>query len=338
MFGGWSDYLSRGVAASALALFSLWFLAPAFAQAQQAQRVYRIGYLTGGSAAARVPFLAAFKQGMQERGYVERRNLVLEARFADGKFEQLPSLARELIAQKPDLLFVSTTPASLAAKAATATVPIVFVGVADPLGVGLVQNLARPGANITGITNIVAELTGKRLALLKEIVPRASRIALLINPDDPNASIQIRSARDAAQTLGIQLDPVLNVRRATDLEPAFAAAVRAGASAALRMVDPTTSMLRAQTTEIAAKHRLPVMYPFREDVEAGGLVAYGTSLPDQYRQAATFVDKILRGAKPSDLPIERPTKFDLVVNVKAARALGLAIPPSLLVQAEQISD
>jgi putative ABC transport system substrate-binding protein len=266
------------------------------------------------------------------------RNLILEARFADGKFEQLPSLARELIAHKPDVLFVSTTPASLAAKAATAAVPIVFVGVADPLGVGLVQDLARPGANITGITNIVAELTGKRLALLKEILPRASRIALLVNPDDPNASIQIRNARDAARTLGIQLDPVLNLRRAADVEPAFEAAIRSGASAALRMVDPTVTILRAQTTAIAAKHRLPVMYAFREDVEAGGLVAYGTSLPDQYRQAATFVDKILRGAKPSDLPIERPTKFDLVVNVKAAKALGLAIPPSLLVQAEQIRD
>ena len=303
----------------------------------QAQKVYRIGYLTGGSEAARAPLLAAFKQGMRDHGYTEGRQFHFEARFANGNFARLPALADELVRSKPDLLLVSTSPAAVAARKATSIIPIVFVGVGDPIEVGLVTNLARPGSNITGITNIVLELTGKRLGLLKEIVPGASRIAILVNPDDPNAQSQIRNAQEAARTLGVDLAPVLSVRSAADLEPAFEAAVRAGARGALRMVDPTVSMLRAQTTKLAATHRLPVMYAFREDAEAGGLAAYGTSLPAQYRQAASFVDRILRGARPGDLPIEQPTKFDFVINVKTAKALGLGVPPALLLQAEQIS-
>lgn len=318
------------------ALFACLLAAASSAPAQQAGKVYRIAYLTGSSEAARTGFLAEFKRGMRDRGYVEGRSFVLEARFADGKFEKLPELAAELIRRNPDVLFVSTTPASLAAKRATATVPIVFVAVADPLGVGLVPNLPRPGGNITGITNIVAELTGKRLALLKQIVPEASRIAILVNPDDPNAPIQLGNAREAARALGVELHPIVYVRGPADLQPAFDAAVRAGARAALRMVDPMATMLRVQTVALASTHRLPVMYPFREDVEAGGLASYGTSLPDQYRQAAAFVDRILRGAKPGDLPVEQPTTFDFALNVEAATALDIAVPPALLLQAEQI--
>lgn len=321
--------MRRCAAAIRFAAAALCFLG-ALAAPAQAQKVYRIGYLTGSSA-------AAFKEGMREHGYVEGRHFRLEARFANGNFGQLPSLADQLARSEPDLLLVSTTPASLAAKKASTTLPIVFVGVADPLGVGLVASLARPGGNITGITNIVAELTGKRLGILKDIMPGASRIAILVNPDDPNAQIQIRNAQEAARTLGVELGPVLNLRRSGDLKPAFEAAARAGADAALRMVDPTTSMLRAQTVALAVAHRMPVMYAFREDAEAGGLAAYGTNLGEQYRQAAGFVDKILRGAKPGDLPVEQPTKFDFVINVATAKALGLSVPPALLLQAQQIS-
>jgi len=317
----------------------LLLLAPPLAvEAQQAERVYRVGYLTGGFRSGAAEALAAFERGMRELGYVEGRNLVLEARFAEGKLERFPSLAQELIRLNLDVLFVATTPGSLAAKAATATIPIVFVAVADPVGAGLVPNLARPGANITGITHIVTELTGKRLELLKEIVPSASRIAVLVNPDDPNAPGQIRNAEAAARTLRILLHPVLTVRNASDLERAFEAAARSGAAAALRMVDPTVGILRVRTVELAAKHRLPVMYVFREDVEAGGLVAYGTSMPAQYRQAATFVHKIIRGAKPGDLPIEQPTNFELIINTKTAKALGITIPPSLLLRADLVSE
>jgi putative ABC transport system substrate-binding protein len=247
-------------------------------------------------------------------------------------------LAQELVRLNPDVMFVSTTPGSLAAKAATATIPIVFVAVADPVGNGLVPSLARPSGNITGITHIVAELTGKRLELLKEIVPSASRIAVLVNPDDPNATVQIQNAEAAARTLGVQLQPVLTVRGAGDLQRAFEAISRSGAAAALRMVDPTGGPLRARTVELAARHRLPVMFVFREDVEAGGLVAYGASIRVQYRQAATFVHKILRGARPGDLPIEQATNFELVLNLKTAKKLGLTIPPSLLLRADRVIE
>jgi putative ABC transport system substrate-binding protein len=312
--------------------------APLAAEAQQAEKVYRIGFLGAASHSRYAPFVEALRLGLRDLGYVDGKNLAIEYRWAEGKLERLPSLAQELIRLNLDVLFVATTPGSLAAKAATATIPIVFVAVADPVGVGLVPNLARPGGNITGITHIVAELTGKRLELLKEIVPSASRIAVLVNPDDPNAPFQIRNAEAAARTLRIQLDPVLTVRSASDLERAFEAAARSGAAAALRMVDPTVGMLRVRTVELAAKHRLPVMYVFREDVEAGGLVAYGASLLAQFRQAATFVHKILRGAKPGDLSIEQPTKFELVINLKTAKALGLTIPPSLLGRADRVIE
>jgi len=275
---------------------------------------------------------------MHELGYVEGRNLVLDTRFADGHFERLPSLVQELIRANPDVLLVAATPAGLAAKAATATIPIVFVAVADPVGDGLVTNLARPESNITGVTHIVAELTGKRLELLKEIVPTASRIAIFVNPDDPNAPRQIRNAEAAARTLKVQLHAVLNVRGPGDLERAFDAAVQSRAAAVLRMVDPTVGPLRVETAALAVRQRLPVMYAFREDVEAGGLVAYGASLSAQFRQVAPFVHKILRGAKPGDLPIEQPTKFELVINMKTAKALGLTIPASLLLRADQVIE
>jgi putative ABC transport system substrate-binding protein len=306
--------------------------------AGQPGRTYRVGIVTGNHAAVFAPNLAAFRHGLSELGYVEGRNLTLDTRFADGHFERLPSLVEELTRLRPDVLLAATTPASMAAKATTTTIPIVFVAVADPLGVGLVSNLARPGGNITGITHIVAELTGKRLELLTQIVPSASRIAVFVNRDDPNAPLQIRRAEAAARSLKIQLHPVVNVRGVADVEPAFNAAVRSRAAAVLRMVDPAASSLRAETAALALRYRLPVMYAFREDVEAGGLVAYGANLVAQYRQAATFVHKLLGGAKPAELPIEQPTRFEFVINMKTARRLGITIPASLLLHADHVVE
>ena len=299
--------------------------------AQQPAKRHRIGYLSGGTEASRLPMLAAFRRGMRELGYVEGQNFIIEARFAEGKFERLPALARELLGLDPDVLLVSTTPANLAAKAAISTMPIVMVAVADPLGVGLIASLARPGGNITGITNIGAELAGKRLEILKEIVPAASKVAVLINPDDPIAPLQMRSAEAAARNLAVQLEPVLAIRSGNDLKSAFEAAARVRAAAAMRMIDPIESALRKQTVALAAEHRLPIIFPTRDDV--GGLVSYGTNLPDQYRQAATYVHKILNGAKPADLPVEQPTKFELVINLKTAKALGLTLSATLLARA-----
>ena len=311
-------------------------LAAPSAKAQQAGKVYRVGHLSGSGEVASKPFVDAFREGMRALGYVEGRNWVLDGRYAEGKVERLPSLTRELINRNPDVLLVSTTPGNLAAKAATSTIPIVMVLVADPVGADIVPSLARPGGNITGITNIVAELAGKRLEILKEIVPTASRIAVLINPNSQNAPLQMQSAEDGARLLGIELRPVLEVRSPPDLEKAFEAAVRARAGAAIRMIDPLVFMLRKETAALAAKHRLPVIYPTSEDVEAGGLIAYGTNIPEQFRQAATFVDKILKGRKPTELPVEQPTKFELVINLKTAKQIGLTIPPNVLARADKV--
>jgi putative tryptophan/tyrosine transport system substrate-binding protein len=310
---------------------------PLAAGAQQQSRFVRVGYLTSGVLAARSNFLNAFRAGMRDFGYEEGRNLVLIMRGADGDFELLPRLAEELLRDKPDVLLVSTTPGILAAKAATSTVPIVMIG-PDPIGLGLVASLARPGGNITGITNSTAELTGKRLQILKELLPAVSRVAVLVNPTDQNTNLQMERAREVAKHLGIQLDPVLPLREAADLEPSFAALVNAGAKAAIRMVDPLTSVFRQRTVELALSHRLSVMFAFREDVAAGGLISYGTDFPAQYRQAARFVHRILDGAKPSDLPIEQPTRLELVINLKTARVLGLTVPPLLLARADEVIE
>jgi putative ABC transport system substrate-binding protein len=317
-----------------ITLFGGTALWPLAVIAQQNSRVARVGYLTGGMLAVRTNLLNAFRAGMRDFGYDEGRNLVLTMRGADGRFELLPWLAEELLRENPDVLLVSTTPGNLAAKAASSTVPIVMAG-PDALGLGLASSLARPGGNITGITNSTEELTGKRLEFLKELLPAVSRVAVLINPNDQNANLQMDRAHAAAKILGIQLDPVLPLREAADLEPSFAAATSAGVQAAIRMVDPLASVLRQRTIELAQSHRLPTIYAFREDVAAGGLISYGTDFPAQYRQAARFVARILEGAKPSDLPIEQPTRFELVINLRTARALGIDIPLILLARADE---
>ena len=331
--GGESSCYERRQVLVAVGAF---FAMPIPASTQTVARVYRIAHLSGSGELASSLFLEAFRAGMHSLGHTESKTFVLEERYAEGKLDRLPALARELVSHKPDVLLVSTTPASLAAKATTGTLPIVIVLVADPVGAGIVQSLARPGGNITGITNIVAELAGKRLELLKEMVPGASRFAVLVNPDSQNAPLQMNQARAAARRLGIALELVLHVRSAADLERAFEAAAKARVAGAIRMIDPLVFMLREQTAALAARYRLPVIYPAREDVEAGGLVAYGTNVPEQYRQAARFIDRILKGAKPAELPVEQPTKFELVINLKTAKALGLAIPRSLLLRADEV--
>ena len=311
------------------------FLAtPLTAVSQPAGKVYRIGHLSGSGQAASKPFVEAFLQGLRKAGYVDGASFVLDERYAEGNVQRLPALARELVDGRPDVLLASTTPGNLAAKAATTTIPIVMVLVADPVGAGIVTTLARPGGNITGITNIVAELAGKRLEILKEMIPNAAHIAVLVNPDSQNAPLQMQSAATAARRLGLELGPVIAVRNAGDLEKGIESAARMHAPAAIRMIDPLVFMLRNETAALAAKHRLPMIYPSSEDAEAGGLVAYGTNVPEQYRHAATLVDKILKGARPGDLPVEQPTKFDLVINLKTAKALGLTIPQSLLIRAD----
>jgi putative ABC transport system substrate-binding protein len=233
---------------------------------------------------------------------------------------------------------VATTPASLAAKAATTRVPIVFAAVVDPLGVGLVASLAKPGGNITGVTNIVAEFTGKRLELLKELVPSASRIAVLVNPDDANATPQIREAEAAARVLGIELHPILHVRADGDAAKAVSEAASARADAALRMADPTIYRLQRETADAAVKYRLPIIFPFRENVVEGGLLSYGTNLPAQFAQAARLVAKILRGAKSAELPVEQAATFELVINMKTAKTLGLSVPSVLLARADEVIE
>jgi len=315
---------------------AVWLGAPNGVLAQPAGKLRRVAHLSGSGALPSKPFLDAFRAGMRALGHAEPVDYLLEERYAEGRGDRLPALAKELVDQHPDVMLVSTTPASLAAKAASSSLPMVVVLVADPVGAGIVQSLARPGGNITGITNIVAELAGKRLELLKEIMPGAVRIAVFINPDSQNAPLQLRSAQAAATQLGIDLHPVLEVRQAEHLAPAFEAAVRAKADAAIRMIDPLVFMLRAQTASLSIRHHLPVVYPSREDVDAGGLAAYGTNVTEQYRQAAGLVDRILKGARPADLPVEQPTKFELVVNLKTARALGLTIPQALLLRADEV--
>jgi putative ABC transport system substrate-binding protein len=306
--------------------------------AQAKDKIVRVGHLSGSGESASGDFVEAFKDGMRALGYAEGRNLRLEARYAEGRIERLPALAEELVRGAPDVLLVATTPANLAAKAATTTIPIVMVLVADPVGAGIVRSLPRPGGNITGVTNIVAELAGKRFEILKELVPGARRFAVLVNPESQNAPLQMQNAREAALKLGIELSPVLEVRDGADLEKAFGAAARARVAGAIRMIDPLVFMLRRETVALAARHRLPVIYPTGDDVEAGGLVAYGANVTEQYRQAARFVDRILRGAKPADLPVEQPTHFELVINARTAKALGLAISPALRARADRIVE
>jgi len=312
--------------------------APLAADAQQPGKVPRIGVLA--NALPTTPEVSrnweAFRQGLGERGWVEGQNIVIEYRWAEGRLERFPALAAELVGLKLDLIVAASTPGARAAKQATSTIPIVMVYVSDPVGDGLVASLARPGGNVTGMTfGAGREIAGKHLELLKEAVPKLSRVAVLLNPDSPESAVFLRETQAAAQALAVKLQ-LLEVRSPNELEGAFAAMTRGRADALLVLPHPLTFAHTRRIVDLAAKSRLPAMYPFREAVEAGGLMAYAANAPDMFRRAATYVDKILKGAKPADLPVEQPTKFELIINLKTAKTLGLTIPQSILIRADQV--
>jgi putative ABC transport system substrate-binding protein len=314
------------------------FAAPLVAEAQPA-KVFRIGIL--GTYPPTAPEFAhlweAFAQGLRELGYIEGQNLVVERRFMEGRAERLPELAAELVRLNVSVIVAGGQLPPFAAKRATATIPIVITNFSDPVGLGLVTSLSRPGGNITGLALLTVELVGKQLQLLKEAVPRLSRVAFLINPGNPGAALQRRGAETTARSLRLQFQ-VLEARRPDELAGAFAAATRERAGAVLLPGDSLFFHQLRQIADLALKSRLPALFVPREFAEAGGLVAYGASVHELFRRAATYVDKILKGAKPGDLPVEQPTKFELVINLKTAKALGLTIPQSLLQRADQVIE
>ena len=285
----------------------------------------------------RVNLIAAFRQGLRELGYEEGRNFVFEARFADGKLDRLPELAAELVKLNVDVILASSTQAIRAAQQATKTIPIIMTTVGDPVGPGFVASIAKPGGNITGLTIQAPELIAKRLQLLKEAVPRLSRVALVWDPRIAHEVQGFKEAEMAAPSLGLTLLS-FEVKRPEDLEPAFAAMVRDGANGLLVFENAITVNNSKHVVELAIKHRLPGAYGLVDFAQAGGLMVFGPVRADNYRRAASFVDKIVKGAKPGDLPVEQPTKFELVVNLKAAKAHGLTIPPSLLLRADQVIE
>ena len=304
------------------------------AEAQQPKKVPRIGYLIGTSPTANAARVEAFRQGLRDLGYIEGQNLIIEYRYAEGKVDRLPDLAAELVRLKVDAIFAQGTASVQAAKKATTTVPIVSVS-ADPVGLGLVASLARHGGNVTGLVSFTSELAGKRLELLKEVVPRVSRVAVLWNPDGPSSTLRMRETEAAAPSLGIKLQPV-DVREPNDFEHAFAALKKDRADALFPLRSPLISSQVKRIVELAAKNRVPGMYDASEFAEAGGLMSYGTMLADLDRRVASYVDKILKGAKPADLPVEQPTKFEFTINLKAAKQIGLTIPPNVLARADKV--
>ena len=322
----------RAALAVALALGVL--ADPLAAEAQQAGMMWRIGYLQTPPAST-TPIRDAFRQGLRDLGYVEGRNLVIEFRDAGAKPERLAALASELVRLKVDVIVATGTQAISAAKQATSVIPIVMTVSGDAVGTGLVASLARPSGNVTGLTLITPESAGKRLELLKEAFPRTSRVAVLWNPTDPPRLLEYKQTQDAAKLLGLMLQSV-EVRSSEELEGAFSAITRGAADALVTFSDPLTAVFRKRIVEFAATSRLPAMYGRREEVEDGGLMSYAPNFADLFRRAATYVDKILKGAKPADLPVEQPTKFELVINLKTAKVLGLTIPPSLLVRADEV--
>jgi putative tryptophan/tyrosine transport system substrate-binding protein len=307
-------------------------------EAQQPKNVHRIGTLSAlGTTPGRNPFVEAFLEGRRALGYVEGQHFVLEYRGAEGQFEGFPDLAAKLVRLKVEVIVAQGTPAALAAKHATTTIPIVMVGVGDPVGSGLVASLARPGGNITGLSNLSPELVRKQLEFLKDVRPTVSRVAVLWNPANPASHLMVRAADVAAQALGVQLHLVEARGRGPDaFDSAFAAMTNAHADALLVLADNIFFEHRRRLAELAAMSHLPTMYQGREHVEAGGLISYAASVPDVWRHGATYVDKILKGAKPADLPVEQPTRFELVINLKTAQALGITMPPSLLLLADEV--
>jgi putative ABC transport system substrate-binding protein len=302
------------------------------AHGQQPAKVPRIGYLAGIESPARV---AAFRQGLRELGYVEGKNIVIEYRSAQGKLDRLPVLATELVRLKVEVIVSGGSGSTRLAKEATNAIPIVMTGDPDPVGSGFITSLARPGGNITGLSTLRSELSGKRLELLKEIVPKLSRVALFGTSAQPGNPQALKETELAAGALGVKLQ-FLDVLAPKDIETAFRAASNGQAEAVFVLTGPVINAQRKQIADLAAKSRLPAMYPGREYVEAGGLMSYGVNRNDLDRRAAIYVDKILKGAKPADLPVEQPMKFEFIINLKAAKQIGLTIPPNVLARADRV--
>jgi putative ABC transport system substrate-binding protein len=308
--------------------------APLAAEGQQAGRTVTIGYLGNSSPSLESNVVEAFREGLRQLGYVEGRNLIIKFEWAEGQQERHPVLARELVRLKPDVILTTGTPGALAAKQATQSIPIVAIA-GDLVEAGLVSSLAKPGGNVTGLSVLQPELEGKRLELLKEAVPKLSRVAVLLNPANPFTTIAWKATQPAAKALSVELQRV-EARGANDLDRALARIEAAHPDGLVVIADRFLLSNRASIVQFVVKNRLPSMFSFREFAQEGGLMAYAPDFADSYRRAATYVDKILKGAKPADLPIEQPTKFELVINLKTARALGLTIPQSLLLRADEV--
>jgi putative ABC transport system substrate-binding protein len=321
--------------------FLIWLLATVplatvpFAEAQQAKKTPRIGLLVPGSVATYSPRIDAFRQGLRDLGYVEGKNISIEYRYAEGKLDRLSKFMAELIDLKSDLIVTAGSEAISAAKNSTKEIPIVMASSGDAVTLGLVASLARPGGNITALTNITWELAGKRLELLKEVVPKVTRVAFLLNPETPQAVPAFKEAQKAAQALGLKLQS-LEVKTPDDFEGVFRAAARSRADAVVVSAGAFNNFHRKRIAELAVKGRLPAVSNSADLVEAGGLMSYGVNTPDSFRRAATYVDKILKGAKPADLPVEQPTKFELVINLKTAKQIGVTIPPNVLARADRV--
>jgi putative ABC transport system substrate-binding protein len=313
-------------------------MAPLLASAQkQAGRIPRVGYLFSFTPAEGQHLWDACRRGLRELGYIEGRSILLQPRWAEGRHDRLPDLARELVRLPVDVLVAAATPANRAAKAATSTIPIVMVAVGDPVKVGLVSSLARPGGNITGLSLLTPELSGRRLQLLLEVSGRNGRVAALFNPDNDVSAVFLEETRAAAAKLGVRLES-LHARNEQEMQRSFESAAKLRTEGVVLFDDPVLWGHRKQAVALAARYRLPVVYGYADFVNEGGLISYGPDRPEQYRRTAIYVDRILKGAKPATLPVEQPTKFELVINMKAARALGLTISQSILVRADRVIE
>jgi putative tryptophan/tyrosine transport system substrate-binding protein len=316
-------------------LCAMLFALCAFAEAQRPKKVPRIGFLFGSSLSANSARHEAFRQGLRELGYVEGKNIVIDWRSAEEKLDRLPGLAAELVRLKVDIIVTGGSSPTRAAKEATTTIPIVMAQDADPVGSGFVASLARPGGNITGLSTLAPELSGKRLEILKEVVPKLSRVAVLGNSTEPGNAQMLGETERAAVVFGVKLQYV-DVLSPKDIETAFRTASKARADAVLELPSFVFNSHRTEIAKLAVKSQLPAVYPQREFAEDGGLMSYGVSYTDLFRRAATYVDKILKGAKPADLPVEQPTKFEFIINLKAAKQIGLTVPPNVLTRADEV--
>jgi putative ABC transport system substrate-binding protein len=327
------DFLAL-LGGAATTMYASWPLA---ARAQPSAKVPRVGFMGNSTETLEANLVGPFREGLRQLGYQEGRNVVVEYRWAEGRYERFPAIIAELLAAKVDVIVTAGTPAAIAVKKATTTVPVVMVAVGDPVGTGLVPSLARPGGNLTGLSSIAPDLEGKRLELLREVVPKLAHVGVFFNPANLFHTESMKNAHTAAKALGIGLLP-LTVRVSQDLDGAFATILKEKPEALLVLADRVYLHERKRMMDFALQHRLPNANAHKEMVEAGGLMSYGPSYEDMHRRAADYVDKILKGAKPGDLPIEQPTKFDLKVNLKAAKALGIDVPPALVARADEVIE